>query len=231
MPVSNEAKVIREVIEEWVDDVFQYLTEGSEFLLDEAGSTDGTREILKNLSEKYPFIKVTYNDKRDGFGNAARRLYEKANCPLIFFTDSDGQYLAKDFWKLTKHIEKYDMVHGVKLGRKDSVFRRIFSFLFNKYINFLFSIYFLDMNSAFRLTKADIIKNVLPDCVSMPILVNAELLVRTVASNFEVKQVYILHRERKHGRSRGLRSFRYLIDGMIAVIGLYNIKSSYREKV
>jgi len=229
MPVSNEEEVIEEVIEEWIEDVFQYLPEGSEFLFDEAGSTDGTRQILKELCNKFPFIKVDFHEKKDGFAVAAKRLYKKAKCPLIFFTDSDGQYIAKDFWKLTKHIENYDMVHGVKLGRKDTVFRRIFSFFFNKFINFLFSIYFLDMNSAFRLTKADIIKNVIPQCVSMQSLINAELLVRTIASNFEVKQVYILHRERKYGQSRGLRPYRYLIDGMIAIKGLYNIKSSYRE--
>ena len=49
MPVCNEADVIEDVIDEWVRDVFQYLPEGSEFLIDEAASKDGTREICKDL--------------------------------------------------------------------------------------------------------------------------------------------------------------------------------------
>ena len=230
MPVSNEEGVIEEVIEEWVEDVFQYLPEGSEFLFDEAGSTDGTRNILKKLCKKYTFLDVNYHDKKEGFSIAAKRLYKRSKCPLIFFTDSDGQYIAKDFWKLTKCIDRYDMIHGVKIGRKDPFLRRLLSFFFNKTINFVLSIYLIDMNSAFRLVKADVMKNVIPRCVSIPTFVNAESLLHTIASNYEVKQVYILHRERKFGVSRGLRHHRYLLDGLLAVKGLYKIKKSYREK-
>ena len=124
MPVSNEA----EVIEEWIEDVFQYLPEGSEFLFDEAGSTDGTRQILKKLCKKYTFLHVDYHDKKEGFSIAAKRLYKRSKCPLIFFTDSDGQYIAKDFWKLTKYIDRYEMIIGVKIWRKDPFLRRLLSF-------------------------------------------------------------------------------------------------------
>src|SRR5687767_12853364 len=100
MPICNEADIIEEVITEWVTEVFQYLPPGSEFLFDEAASTDGTREILARLCVKYPYIKVNYNDRKDGFANAARRLYNASVCPLVFFTDSDGQYAPAEFWKL-----------------------------------------------------------------------------------------------------------------------------------
>jgi glycosyltransferase involved in cell wall biosynthesis len=110
MPVCNEAEVIESVIEEWVQDVIKYLPEGSEFLFDEAASTDGTREILQRMCKTYPFIKVTYNEKKDGFAASARRLYKAAKCPYVFFTDSDGQYVAADFWKLAKSINRYDYI-------------------------------------------------------------------------------------------------------------------------
>src|SRR5262245_30062740 len=58
MPVSNAADVINDVIEEWHREVFQYLPEGSEFLFDEAASTDGTREILAAACERHPYIRV-----------------------------------------------------------------------------------------------------------------------------------------------------------------------------
>ena len=61
------------------------------------GSTDGTRQILKKLCKKYTFLHVDYHDKKEGFSIAAERLYKRSKCPLIFFTDSDGQYIAKDF--------------------------------------------------------------------------------------------------------------------------------------
>ena len=229
MPVCNESEVIEEVVEEWVRDVFAHLPEGSEFLFDEAASTDGTREILARLAEKYPFIHVEYHDRKDGFAAAARRLYGRARCPLVFFTDSDGQYVASDFWKLAKHIDDYDVVHGAKLGRKDALIRRVSSMCFNKLASFLFEIHYLDINSAFRLMKADVVREVAPRLAVMRTLLNAELLLRCELENYAIKQVYILHRQRKHGRSRGLPTHRYLVDAFRAGWGLFKIKESYHK--
>lgn len=229
MPVSNEADIIEDVIEEWVRDVIQYLPEGSEFLFDEAGSTDGTREILHRMCEKYPFVRVMYHDVKDGFAAAARRLYSAARCPLVFFTDSDGQYVAEDFWKLAKHIDRYDLVHGAKLGRKDSLIRRVCSMLFNKLSTFLFEVHYLDINSAFRLMRSDVARDIVPNLNVMPTLLNAEFLLRVELQNYEIKQVYIRHRDRKFGRSRGLPFRRYFFDAIKAGWGLFQIKESYRK--
>ena len=92
-------------------------------------------------------------EKRDGFGNAAKRLYKRANSPFIFFTDSDGQYVAKDFWILAKYINDYDFIRGGKVGRKDPIMRRLVSFIFNKLVLILFDVYYFDVNSAFFLLK------------------------------------------------------------------------------
>ena len=229
MPVCNEADVIEDVIEEWVRDVFDYLPKGSEFLFDEAASTDGTREILSRMCVKYSFIKVLYNERKDGFANAARRLYKTARCPLIFFTDSDGQYIAADFWKLAIHIGKYDLIHGAKIGRKDIITRRFFSALFNKTASSLFEVHYLDINSAFRLIKADVVTDLLDKLTSMPTLLNAEFLLRCELENYQIKQVYVLHRARQFGVSRGLPPMRYLMEGFKAIKGLADIKSSYRR--
>jgi glycosyltransferase involved in cell wall biosynthesis len=229
MPIHNEADIIESVVEEWIRDVFRYLPEGSEFLFDEGGSTDKTPEILDRLSKTYPLIRVIHNKSKEGFAAAARRLYQEAKSPIIFFTDSDGQYIASDFWKLTKHIPEYDFVHGAKIGRKDPLPRRLFSALFNKLTTFLFEIHYLDFNSAFCLIKADVVRDILPKTISMPTLLNAELLLRTELENYKIKQVYVLHRSRKFGHSRGLSPLTYLWDGAKAVRGLLAIKASYRH--
>lgn len=229
MPVCNEAAVIEQVVGEWVRDVFAHLPEGSEMLMDEAGSTDGTKQILEGLRPRFPFLKVHHQDRKDGFAAAARRLYLRAKCPWVFFTDSDGQYVASDFWKLAKHATRYDIIHGAKIGRKDPLPRRIFSALFNKFANFLFELHFLDINSAFRLQKKEVIDQVLQNVNCMPTLLNAEFLLRAALDNYEIKQVHILHRQREAGKSRGLPPHRYLREGAQAVKGLLLIKSSYRQ--
>jgi len=231
MPVSNEADVIEEVVEEWVREVIGYLPPGSELLFDEAASTDGTRDILKRLTTKYPFINVEYRDRKDGFANAARRLYERAKCPWIFFTDSDGQYVARDFWKLAKHIDcRNDLIRGAKIGRKDPLIRRLASAIFNKIIQFLFNINYLDFNSAFFLIRKDALRDIMGHLNCMPTLINTELLLRLELENYSIKQVYVLHRERLFGVSRGLEPSQFIKHSIKAVKGLYAIKASYRSR-
>ena len=231
MPVCNEADVIERVVEEWIHDVIVYLPAQTELLFDEAASTDGTREILDRLSEKYPFIKAEHRDEKDGFANAARRLYERANCPWVFFTDSDGQYVARDFWKLANSIHGgFDLIRGAKIGRKDPVLRRIASGIFNKIVQFLFNVNYLDFNSAFLLIKREALRDVLPHVNCMPTLINAELLLRMEFENYSIKQVYVLHRQRRSGVSRGLEPRSFLKHSIRALQGLYAIKASYRVK-
>lgn len=231
MPVCNEADVIEDVVEEWVREVISHLPIGSELLFDEAASTDGTREILQRLTIKYPYINVEYYDTKDGFANAAKRLYGRAKCPWIFFTDSDGQYIASDFWKLAKHVDgNNDLIRGAKIGRKDPLFRRLASAIFNKIIQFLFNINYLDFNSAFFLVRKDALCDILSRLNCMPTLINTELLLRLELENYSIKQLYILHRERKFGVSRGLSPSQFIQQSFKAIRGLYAIKASYRTK-
>lgn len=229
MPVSNEADVIEGVVEEWAQEVMRHLPAGSELLFDEAASTDGTREILARLQKKYPYISVESRDKKDGFGNAARRLYQRAKCPWVFFTDSDGQYVASDFWKLAKYAGRgYDLIRGAKIGRKDPIPRRIASAIFNKIVLFLFNAYYIDVNGAFFLVRRDALRDILPRLNSMETLINTELLLRLELENYDIKQVYVLHRPRRFGVSRGLKPSTFILHSLKAIKGLYAIKASYR---
>lgn len=229
MPVCNEAEVIESVIEEWYEEVIQYLPAGTEMIIDEADSTDGTREILNSLCKKYSFLHVDYREKKDGYANAIRRLYAKASCPLIFVTDSDGQYIAKDFWILASFIKSYDMVRGAKVGRVDPFGRRLASFIFNKSTHFLFNITYDDINSAFILMRRNVIEELLPQLDCMKTLINTELLLRAELANFRIKQCYVMHRVRRFGISRGLPWHRFVSDSLKALRGLFAIKKSYRK--
>lgn len=227
MPVCNEADIIEDVVEEWVAEVFHYLSEGSEILFDEAASTDGTKEILQRLQKKYPFIRVNSNPTKDGFAAAAKRLYQGARCPLIFFTDSDGQYAASEFWKLTPYIEDHDIVHGAKITRQDPMYRRIASAVFNHIVRFVSDVYISDINSAFRIVKKETRDAILPKLGAMPTLLNSEFLLRAAFENYEIKQVFICHRKRRHGKSRGLPATGFMNECIKAFRGVLILKSEY----
>jgi len=228
MPVSNEADVIEDVIEEWVREVIQYLPAGSELLIDEAASTDGTREILEALKKKYSFLRINYHETKEGFAAAARNLYQDARCPLVFFTDSDGQYVPSEFWKLAPYAGKYDLVHGAKIGRQDPLFRKISSASFNRIARVIFDEHYSDINSAFRIVRRETLLKILPRVRCMPTLFNAEIMLRMAMENFSIKQVRVIHRKRLHGVSRGLPPSRYLWECLLAYQGLLKLKSEYK---
>lgn len=229
MPVCNEADIIEDVVEEWIQEVMIHLPQGSELLFDDA-SSDETYEILLNLAQKYPFIKIYHQDRKDGFFKAAIRLYRAASCPLIFFTDSDGQYVPSEFWKLVPYIQDYDVVHGAKSNRQDAFHRVFASFCFNQIAKLLFGYSYPDINSAFRLMHRSVIEQLLSTIKHMPTLINAELLLRSRIEGYSIKALWVEHRKRKYGVSRGLPLKTFAIESFRAYQGLVKIKLEYRRQ-
>lgn len=224
MPVCNERDVIETVVEEWHREVLQFLPAGSEFILDDGASTDGTLEILEALQRKYPYIRILYS-KRDGFAASAKRLYTEARCPVVFFTDSDGQYIATEFWKLAPHIDHADMVHGAKMIRRDPFPRLILSDVFNFIARRKFGTKLGDINSAFRLVRKTLLDQIVPSLHCQPTLINAELLLRAHCLGYHILQVDIAHRDREHGTSRGLPTTRMIQNCWQAYRGLCSLQA------
>jgi len=228
MPVCNEAAIIEDVVEEWDTEVMRLLPEGSELIFDDGDSRDGTIQKLENLQQKLPYIRILYS-KRDGFAASARRLYTEARCPLVFFTDSDGQYVAGEFWNVARHVDQFDMVHGAKVGRQDPAYRRFASTCFNRISASTFNVRIGDINSAFRILRRSMVEELLPQIRCMPTLFNAELLLRAVSKGYTVKQVDVAHRPRKHGGSRGLPPLTFPRECLRAYNGLVELRREIDE--
>lgn len=222
MPVCNEADIIAGVLDEWQDEVLQYLPGGSELVLEDS-SQDGTTEILFDYARRFDFISVSWHTK-DGFFKAAMRAYRRATCPLVFFTDSDGQYVPREFWKIAAEIDDFDMVHGVKRQRCDPAYRVVASRCFNWTARRLSGFAGGDINSAFRLMHRRVLDALLDQLHAMPTLLNAELYLRAKHAGFRVKDVDVRHRTRLHGESRGLPGSRFLVECWNAYRGLVQLK-------
>jgi glycosyltransferase involved in cell wall biosynthesis len=229
MPVCNEVDVIESVVREWGGDVFRHLPAGSELVFDDGESRDGTLETLEGLRGESPYIRILYS-KRDGFAASARRLYREARCPLVFFTDSDGQYVAREFWKVAEAFEACDMAHGAKVNRQDPAYRKVASAGFNRIAGSLFGVKIADINSAFRLLSKAMVDDLMPQVRCMPTLFNAELLLRAVSAGYTVKQVDVAHRPRAHGVSRGLPPGRFARECLGAYRGLRQLRRELRGR-
>lgn len=227
LPVCNECDGIEGVLAELVEVVFRHLPEGSEFLIAEGGSTDGTKGILRELNERWPFLQVTYADKKEGFAHAAAGLYRRARCPLIFFADSDGQCVASEFWKLALHVNGSDFVLGVKQVRYDPLVRRLASKTFNWIARRLFHTGLKDINFGFRLCRREAALACLDECRYMRTHLNAEIALVAHRRHFRISQVQVHHRPRLYGDSRGLEPSRLLGESWRALVALLKLRSDH----
>jgi len=228
LPVYNESEVIREVIVDWQEQVFQYLPLNSRIIVEDANSQDGTWEMLLELQGKFSNIVLTRTAKKDGFGSSVKRLLSEVQTSWFFLSDSDGQFLAEDFWKLAANAKNYDLIKGAKVSRMDPLTRRIGSFIFNKIVNIIFNTEFSDINAGFLLAKKEVLIKIDFNNFKMTTMVTTELLIRTFLANFEIKQVFVNHKIRKNGKSRGVPTRKYLTTGVKAVLTLFELKKSYR---
>jgi len=222
MPVCNEADVIEDVLDEWIHEVLDKLPPGSEMVLDDC-SNDGTEKILADIARRHPQVRVEFNP-RDGFFNSAMRLYRLAKCPLVFFTDSDGQYVPAEFWKVAESIDANDMVHGAKIARKDPLYRVAASAAYNGLVRLMFRSKCEDVNSAFRLIRRPLLDAVLGQVHCLRMLPNSEMYIRAEAMGFRIRNVPVSHRARKFGKSRSLPWRRFVMECFRAFRGILELR-------
>ena len=94
--------------------------------------------------------------------------------------------VASEFWKLAPYAREFSVVHGAKIGRQDAFGRKAASLVFNRIARFVFDVHLSDINSAFRLLKRDVARELVATVRCMPTLLNAELLLRARESGYGV---------------------------------------------
>jgi len=201
MLVYNEAGTIEPVIRSYYDKVISRIP-GSEFIIAEDGSTDGTKDILLKLSKELP-LKLIIGPERKGYAQAFRDALGLPKNEIIFLSDSGGKHDPEDFWKLYETIGKAEMVVGVKTNRQDSWFRKLLTWGYNKVINAYFAASFHDIDCGFRLVKKEALSAVLKDPWIFKELISSEFSLRIAGLGYKIKEVPVSYASRQ-GPSRGL---------------------------
>ncbi|HTY13487.1 MAG TPA: glycosyltransferase family 2 protein [Candidatus Omnitrophota bacterium] len=201
MMVHNEAETIGPVVREYHDKILSRLP-GSEFIIAEDGSNDGTKEILKALAREIP-LRLEMGEERRGYANAFRRALGLPRNEIIFLSDSGGKHDPEDFWKLYGRIGGADLVIGVKTDRRDSAFRKLMTWGYNRAVNLYFGSRFRDIDSGFRLIRKSALRKALSVPWIFPELISSEVSLRLFASGARIEQVPVSYRQRI-GPSRGL---------------------------
>ncbi|KYK27030.1 MAG: hypothetical protein AYK23_00295 [Candidatus Proteinoplasmatales archaeon SG8-5] len=227
IPVHNEAEVIEEVVKGFYDDVIRKRP-GSDLLVVEDGSTDGTREILRRLSDEIPMTLIT-GEERKGYMQGLKDALLQAKGDIIFYSDSDNTHNPKDFWKLYRRLTNSDLVCGVKVNRCDPLYRKFLSMLYNLLVYARFGIYIKDINSGFKIMNRKVLESVVPDIRHLKYGFSTELVIRSQKKGFNISWVPVQHFGRTTGNAdqfqlsnipvvvkaqlRGLKSLKQEIEG------------------
>ena len=82
LPIFNEAKSIEFVIDEWVN-LMNKLSLEFKIICSEDGSTDGTKEILKEIANKDTRIIINTSEERRGYTKAVISGINKVNTKYV----------------------------------------------------------------------------------------------------------------------------------------------------
>ena len=95
------------------------------------GSTDGGSVLLAELcrrNEGFFYLKFAQNR---GLSAALKAGFDACESPLVGYIDADLQTNPDDFDLLLLHADSYELVTGIRTGRKDGFVKRISSRIAN----------------------------------------------------------------------------------------------------
>ena len=159
IPVFNEEKTILEVLRR-----VEATNLADEIIVVDDGSTDGTAQALKTLSEDKLHVVIQPGNK--GKGAAVRKGIELAGGDLILIQDADLEYDPRDFPSLIKPIKEgiADVVYGSRfLGgpRRPTMFwHMVANRLLTLMTNVLYNNILTDMETGYKLFRSDLVKGI-----------------------------------------------------------------------
>jgi glycosyltransferase involved in cell wall biosynthesis len=179
IPVYNERAYIEEVLLR-----VQSVNLEKEVLVIDDGSTDGTRELLRDLEKlqaagqpEVPVqngrallplenIRFIFQDRNRGKGAALRRGFEVANGEVLLVQDADLEYDPKDYHKLLEPIfdGRADVVYGSRfLGGPQRV-HYFWHYAGNKFLtllsDMLTNLKLTDMETCYKVFRREVVQGI-----------------------------------------------------------------------
>jgi glycosyltransferase involved in cell wall biosynthesis len=197
VPVYNEQGTLLELVERSRSVVER---EGIAFrmLLVDDGSTDGSRELIRQIARTTPGVTGLLLRAHFGKSAALAAGFAQVSTQWTVMLDSDLQDQPEELPKLLKAgFEGADLVSGRRTPRVDPPVRRVSSTLFNTCASCFAGMKLHDCNSGYKLVRTDVARR-----LTLTGSRHRLLMILAKWDGFMVIEVPVSHGARKHGRSK-----------------------------
>lgn len=217
IPLYNEEESLPE-LHAWIEKVMNEYGFSYEIIFVNDGSTDGSWNVIENLSKKHANIKGIKFRRNYGKSPALFCGFEKAEGDVVITMDADLQDSPDEIPELYRMITEdgYDLVSGWKQKRYDPLSKTIPTKLFNATARKVSGIKNLhDFNCGLKAYRRDVIKNI-------EVYGEMHRYIPYLAKNAGFSRIgekVVHHQARKYGKTKfGINRF---VNGYLDLITLW----------
>lgn len=200
IPVYNEKNTILPIIDK-IEKVDLGAIEKEIVIVDDC-STDGTRNILKDLEAKY---KIFYQEKNKGKGAALRKGFEIGSGDFFIVQDADLEYNPEEYSKLLQPIlhGKADVVYGSRfIGGENHRVLYFWHSVGNKFLtlfsNMFTNLNLTDMETCYKVFTRPVMEKILPTLKSDRFGFEPEITAKVSKNKFKIYEVGISYAGRTY---------------------------------
>jgi glycosyltransferase involved in cell wall biosynthesis len=160
MPCFNEQQFISECVNKVLASPFV----GQLIIVDD-GSTDGTRDLLRQLSD--PRVEVYFNDTNMGKGSSLAKGFKQATRPFVLVQDADLEYDPDEYGMLLAPLlkNKADVVFGSRFtGSGPHRVLYFWHYIANKFLTLLSNAFtnlnLTDMETCYKCFRLEVIQSI-----------------------------------------------------------------------
>ena len=195
IPVLNEHESILILYQEIVANTAEH---SFEIIFVDDGSVDGSFEIMHQLAQADPRIRVIRFRRNFGKAAALQKGFEHAQGEIVFTMDADLQDNPAEIPSfINKLNEGYDLVSGWKRVRHDPLHKTIPSRLFNWVTAKAFRLKLKDYNCGFKAYRHPLVKE-------LTLYGEMHRYIPALANSlgYKVGEIAVEHRARQYGKSK-----------------------------
>lgn len=188
-------------------------------------STDGTRELLQEISD--PEVRVFYHERNLGKGSSIRTGINNMSGDYFFIQDADTEYDPQDQQYFCHHAHRKNSaaIFGSRVlgGETKSKYWR--TLVGNRFVtwlaNFFFGGHLTDVATASKMVRADVVNDLYLESEQFDL--DFELPAKILMSGHEIEEIAISYQPRTYeeGKKIGLR------DAVDAVIVMLRVRLGF----